>query len=293
MKYVTIGELGNTIRKNFYKIPHDVDFVMGIPRSGIIVASIISEFLNCPLIDSDSFIYGAKPTGGGRLRYYTEHKHENGKKKVLVVDDTVFTGISKKKLKEQLAPFTNEYDFIYLVVYLEGPAVNTIDIYLEDVRWATNGYREPVIYEWNIFHHNESTMEACMYDIDGVLCVNPPDERNNDEYIEYIKNAVPLFTPTATIGELVTYRLSKNQDITEKWLRENNIKYRRLTMFNAQTWDERNATGISPEIMKGKHYKSQSWAKLFVESDDYQAQVIHAISKKPVYCVESNKMYAI
>ena len=292
MKYVTLSDLSITIRRNFYKIPHDIDFIVTIPRSGTIVGSIISEFLNCPMIDIYSFIDGAKPNGGGRLRYFKEQEHENGKKKVLVVDDTVFTGKSKKEAREQLKPFEDTHDFIFLVAYLEGPAVDTVDIYLEDVRYATNGYKDPVIYEWNIFHHNESTMETCMYDIDGVLCIDPPDERNGEEYIEYIKNAIPLFTPTAKIGALVTYRLVKNEEITKKWLSDHGIRYGKLIMFNAQTWDERNAKGISPELMKGEYYKSQEWAKLFVESDDYQAQIIHKISGKPVYCVASNRMYA-
>ena len=70
MKFITISEMSQTIRDNIWKVPRDIDFVIGIPRSGIICASIISEYLNCPLIDIDSFASGAKPTGGGRLRYW-------------------------------------------------------------------------------------------------------------------------------------------------------------------------------------------------------------------------------
>lgn len=291
MKYITLADLANTIRANFHKIPHDIDFIVTIPRSGTIVGSIISEFLNCPMIDIYSFINGQKPNGGGRLRYFKEVERENGKKKVLVVDDTVFTGKEKKKAREQLKPLENTHDFIFLVAYLEGFAANSVDIYLEDVRYATNGYKEAVIYEWNIFHHNESTMRSCMYDIDGVLCLDPPDERNGEEYLKYIENAVPLFIPSAPIGELVTYRLNANAERTKKWLKEHGVKYNKLSMFNAKTWEERNRTGITPEMMKGYHYKSQEWAKLFVESNDYQAQMIHKISGKPVYCVETNKMY--
>ena len=51
MKYITLNDLSNTIRKNIWKIPRDIDFVLGIPRSGMIVASIISSYLNVPLID--------------------------------------------------------------------------------------------------------------------------------------------------------------------------------------------------------------------------------------------------
>ena len=292
MKYITIADLSNTIRKNFHKVPHDVDFIITIPRSGTLAGSIIAEFLNCPLIDINSFVSGVEPNGGERLRYFKKDEHKDGKQKVLVVDDTVFSGKMKKVTKEKLKPFEDKYDFIYLVVYLEGPGVNTIDIFLEDVRYATSNYKNPVIYEWNIFHHNESTMLSCMYDIDGVFCLDPPDERSGEEYLKYIENAVPLFLPTTTIGEIISYRLIANADRTKKWLSEHGITYKKLSMFKANTWEERNAKGISPETMKGEHYKSQDWAKLFIESDDHQAQVIHEISGKPVYCVETNKMYS-
>ena len=291
MKYITIAEMADTIRKNFYKIPHDIDFVIGIPRSGVLCGSIISELLNVPLIDVDSFVFGAKPTGGRRLEKFYIEKNKN-KKKVLVVDDTIFAGTTNKEVRNKLKPFENEYDFIYLVVFLEGTAVNSVDIYLEDVRKYTENFTQPVLYEWNIFHHYEKHTSNFIYDFDGVFCVNPPDERNEKEYIEYIKNAVPLFIPSSKIGEIVTYRLIKNKEITENWLKKYNICYDKLTMFNAQTWEERKKSGVSPEKMKGDYYKQQELAELFVESDDYQARRIFEISGKPVYCVESNKLYS-
>ena len=74
MKYITLHDLTTTVRNNIYKIPHDIDFVIGIPRSGIIVGSIISEFLNVPLIDIDSYCAGSKPTGGNRLNLSNKQK---------------------------------------------------------------------------------------------------------------------------------------------------------------------------------------------------------------------------
>lgn len=289
MKYITINDLNNTIRKNLWKIPHDVDFVIGVPRSGMLCATIISEFLNVPLVDSDSFASGAKPTGGNRLTFHKESG--NGRKKVLVVDDTIFGGTSNREARRLLKPFEDECTFVYLVVYLEGTASNLIDIYLEDIRQHRLDATIPVLYEWNIFHHYERYTTKFIYDFDGVLCVNPPNERNEKIYLDYIKHATPLFIPSTKIGEIVTYRLIKNKEISENWLREHGVSYGKLTMFDAQTWDE-NKSGISPERMKGDYYKQQDWAILFIESDDSQARKIFEISGKPVYCVDSNKLYA-
>ena len=85
--------------------------------------------------------------------------------------------------------------------------------------------------------------------------------------------------------------MNKNREITEKWLSDNGIKYGALSMFNANTWDERNDKGISPEAYKGIFYANNENYKLFVESSDYQAKRIFEISKKPVYSVETNKLY--
>ena len=62
-------------------------------------------------------------------------------------------------------------------------------------------------------------------------------------------------------------------------------------MFPAKSYDERAEMGISPAAFKADIYRLRPWAKLFVESDDRQAREIHAITRRPVYSVETNKMY--
>lgn len=289
MKYVTLADMARTIRENIHKVPHDVDFVIGVPRSGVMCGSIIAEFLNVPLIDVDSFVFGAEPTGGCRLRF---HKPSGlAKPRVLVVDDTVSTGGQIARSRARLGQFSGRYEFIYCVVYREGQGSGA-DIWLEDVRQYTGGSIPFVLYEWNIFHHGNTVMSKCLYDIDGVFCLDPPDERNKQEYLDYIANAVPLFTPTNQVGGIVSYRLAKNEGITRRWLDEHGIRYGSLTLFPAQTWEERAASHISPYDFKSRIYAEQTWAQLFVESEDRQAQVIAARTGKPVYCVSTNKLYA-
>jgi hypoxanthine phosphoribosyltransferase len=289
MKYITISDLSETIRKNLWKIPRDIDFIIGVPRSGMIGASLIASYLNLPLIDINSFINGLEPYGGLRLSYFTD-KHIKTNK-VLVIDDTVSSGRAMNETREKISKMNSQLQFTYMCIYLEGWGESSVDLYLEDVREYTENFTKVVVYEWNIFQHHQDHMIHCLYDIDGVLCVEPPDERNEEEYINYIKNAIPLFTPTQKLGGIITYRLNKNREITEQWLKNNGIDYEYLMMFNANTWEERNESGITPDVYKGKFYKMNDYFKLFVESDDYQAKRIAEISNKPVYCVETNKMY--
>lgn len=285
MKYITLDHLVSVIRKNLHRIPHDIDFVIGIPRSGTIVASIISEYLNVPLVDLDSFCRGVLPTGGGRLGLVNQREVS---RKVLVVDDTVYNGTSMRKTKEKLKGFS-EYEFIYLVAFLEGSAVGEVNVYLEDVRKDARGLGI-VLYEWNVFNHYSFVSSRCMYDIDGVFCVDPPDERTGEQYVNYIKDAIPFIVPRVPVGQIVTYRLEKYRNITEEWLKKQGIRYSSLEMFPAMSWEERFRSGISPEQMKADKYKKSN-SILFVESEDRQAREIYKLSGRPVLCIETNTLY--
>lgn len=252
MKYINIADLSKTIYKNIYKVPRDIDFIIGVPRSGMIAASIISSYLNVPLTDVNSFVSGLQPSGGARLDYFTNNHQKTNK--VLVIDDTVFGGTTMDNIKNKLNSH-KELTFIYMCVYLEGIGENTVDIYLEDVRQYTNAENRIVLYEWNIFQHHDKFMEKCLYDIDGVFCIDPPDERKENEYLKYIENATPLFIPRTRLGGIVTFRLQKNRNITEQWLAKQGIQYKELIMFPANSWEERHRTGISPESFKAGIYK--------------------------------------
>lgn len=287
MKYVTLADLAKTVRTNIRKVPHDIDFVIGVPRSGVLAGSMIAEFLNVPLIDVDSFCFGASPTGGRRVSFREQRKHDVPT--ALVVDDTIFNGGSMKTTREKLAKFYDKYDFIFMAVYLEGPCMD-VDLWLEDLRGCIGPDCPFVLYEWNIFHHTNRIMSRCIYDIDGVLCVEPPDERTGQAYVDYVKSAIPLFTPSVMIGEIVSYRLSKYEYITRAWLEKNGVKYGALTMFPAESWKERADSHISPAEFKADIY-SQRRAMLFVESEDGQAREINGLTGKPVYCVKTNQLY--
>ena len=286
-KYKSLADLMSVIRNNITKIPHDIDFVIGIPRSGMIVASVISEMINVPLIDLDSFVKGQKPTGGHRLKLFADKKTD----RVLVVDDTCYSGKAINEAKNQLRDF-KEYDFIYCIAFLEGLHPEMVDIWLDDVSNYTKKDIQ-VIYEWNIFHHYPYIMLKFCFDMDGVFCTEEsrPDDRYESDYELFIKFAKPLFTPKVPIGAIVTYRITKYKDVTEYWLKENGIVYQNLIMFNARSWQERNGSGVSPEMMKAVWYKEHPEYLLFIESNDREAQRIHEISGKQVFCVSTNKMY--
>ena len=284
MMYRSYEDLSDCIRRNVWKVPGDVDLIVGIPRSGMIPALMIAELLNKRCADLDTFIDGKIMASGGRSRLM----RSGDIKKVLILDDTVFFGRALCKAKAKLEPISGNYELIYATIYAEGKhAKEMVDIYFEEI------YRpgETVwLYEWNILHHYEKKTKFAMWDIDGLLCKDPPDDREIESYEKYLPNAIPMIIPTTHVGALVTYRLEKYRDVTEKWLEKHGVDYGELKMFDAPDCDTRNQT-LSPSKYKAMLYAEATWATLFIESEVRQAERIHKYSGKPVFCYANGVMY--
>lgn len=231
--------------------------------------------------DIGSFLSGHTLGYGGR----GSHIQETPIKKVLLVDDTVFNGNAMSIANNCVESVRKQYIILTACIYAEGRnAKDMVNIYFEDI-YKPN---EPLyLYEWNILHHYEHKTKLFMFDMDGVLCKEPPDERKVNAYEEYLPNAIPMVVPTTRIGAIVTYRLDKYKQVTEDWLNRYGIDYEKLYMTNKNIRNYK----ISPYYYKAEIYKDADWAELFIESDPWQAEYIANISYKPVYCYGNNKMY--
>ena len=216
MEFVTIADLNNDVINNLYKIPRDVDLIVGIPRSGLFVASIIALYLNKPLTDIDSFVENKIYNVGNTKNNNSNIKEANEAKKILVVDDSLNSGLSMEQARLKLKKFEENKKILYLAGYIKSAKKNSIDIFFRVI----NDNR---LFEWNYMHH--TMLEEVCCDIDGVLCENPSDEENDDgeKYINFILNAKPKLVPTRGIGCLVTSRLEKYRKETEIWLKNNHI----------------------------------------------------------------------
>ena len=284
MIYKSYKDLADTIRLNAWKVPADVDLIVGVPRSGMMVAIMLAELLNKDVATLDDLMAGHTMGCGGRSMLIKRARS----KKVLMVDDTVFQGTSIKKYRHLIEMRNLPFLFIYACVYAEGEhAKEMVDIYFEDIY---DPGEKLYLYEWNILHHYEHKTKFFMFDMDGVLCKEPPDERNTQEYEAYLPDAVPMVVPTTKLGAIVTYRLEKYRGVTEAWLKRWGIQYGELRMFPESDYVARGKI-MNHYQYKGEIYRVAEWAQLFIESDAYQAKMINSISKKPVFCYENGMMY--
>ncbi|ERM81226.1 hypothetical protein P872_09025 [Rhodonellum psychrophilum GCM71 = DSM 17998] len=277
MYYRNISDLNQIILKSLSILPRDFDLIVGIPRSGMLPANLLALYLNKPYTDLSSFINGHIYKAGARGQFYNIKDF----KKILIVDDSVASGSAIKKCKESLKDIGDNFTLSFCAIYVIPGKENLVDYHFEVVPL-------PRYFQWNVLNHY--FLEKSCFDIDGVLCVDPTEDLNDDgpKYIDFVLNAAPLFIPEVKIGTIVTSRLEKYRKETETWLANNNVKYNDLVMLDLPNKEARQKAN-NHAAHKAKTYASSGYV-LFVESSLSQAIEINRITKKPVLCTENFEM---
>ena len=265
------------IFNNLYKLPNDIDLVVGVPRSGMIVAEMIGEFINKPVIS----IFEVNEN----LDYFRLAKHSLAPnavpkdiKKVLLVDDAVGSGETFVNVKNYIKSKGVNYTLITYCVFVEAFSTNKVDIYCQVLK--------DQFLPWSVIKRGLPL--ACV-DIDGVLCEDVPNSENDDgeKYKKFISNSRPMYIPDREIHTIVSGRLEKYRSITENWLKRHNIKYKHLELLNLPNNTERAKIDVGG--YKAYIY-NKSGCSLFIESDLKEATTIRKRTGKPVFCTKVQNM---
>jgi uncharacterized HAD superfamily protein/adenine/guanine phosphoribosyltransferase-like PRPP-binding protein len=250
--------------------------VVGIPRSGMLPASMIAMWLNIPIyfLDPQNNLLpmsGATKFGGQRM---LDYKGSNGS--LLVVDDTVYAGTAMKNIGPRFLE-----DVYFAAVYVKPEAKEFVDFYAKELP-------PPHLLEWNLF--NCTYIEGALLDFDGIFCPNVPHEACQDEekYVDYIKNVKPFphRIPKTRCKGIVTARLEKYRDITEWWLQKHGINYGFLKMYPTEDKAKRDKDHVEEASTFKANIFSRSNAKFFIESEVAEAVRIRKKSGKFVICPE-------
>lgn len=285
MNYRSIADLSHTIRKNLYKLPCDIDLVVGVPRSGMLAANMIALSLNLKLTDLAGYLSDSplKIFGRTRKSLFAEVLKPSDAKHVLIVDDSIWSGGSLESVRALIAELGRQHDITYCAVYSTKKSTHKSDIFFEVVEL-------PRLFEWNVMHRQ--FLEKCCLDIDGVLCLDPTDSENDDgsAYIQFIHNVPPLVVPSYRVGHLVTSRLEKYRVDTEQWLKKHGFEYGQLHMLDLPDAKTRRSLGCHASF-KAEIFLNLKETELFIESEVSQAVEIANIAGKPVLCFSTQKMY--
>jgi adenine/guanine phosphoribosyltransferase-like PRPP-binding protein len=286
-QWVSLQQLAIDVQTLASQIPSDTTAIVGVARSGIVPASMVALLLHLPLLSIRQTKGDVIDIGNGWRLGGQDHVSDRGK--VVIVDDTVMTGNSLRATADLVRKEFSEATTA--AIYVNPLAKAKPDVYVRDLGW-------PHLLEWNLFNSVLSPNMAC--DFDGILCRDCPRGSDDDglKYIEFIRNAVPLYVPRKVpIPLVVTARLERYRSETMAWLERHRIKVDRLVMHPAATLAERNRDDIA--AYKANHFAE--WASThiprpapiaFIESENWQAKRIAELTNRMVICPAAGEVYS-
>lgn len=272
----SIADMTALISKNLHRIDRSkFDCIVGIPRSGMIPASILATQLQMPLADPQGYARGIVHGRSGVSVAVGN--------RVLLVDDSCNKGGAMARAAAQLPKGTKITRLAIFGPYQVEPT-SICDIWFEIVHG-------PRVFAWNWTKHIR--LPRWGFDFDGVLCRDPTNAENDDgpAYARFLDRAEPLFLPQREIGHIVTGRLEKYRPQTAGWLKRYGIKYESLIMMPYSTKAERMAIGGRGQ-WKAEQIKKLG-VEMFIESSPKQAGIIARLAGVPVFCTDAQQVFGL
>jgi len=244
-------------------VPANIDIVCGIPRHGMIPASIISEYLGKPLMtpDNDTVWFSAR----------SPRKEYNNPISILMVDDSLSTWNTMKTAQAKIQVIYPGAEMI-----IAAPYINEIDI--PNIKYHIDYFKtgsHPMFHS-QLMH--DPWLRPMGIDMDGILC---EDWSIDWDYNEFIENTKPYRIPTYNIDFIITGRLEKYRSQTEAWLKRYKVSYDKLIML--------------PEVEDHGVYKAricrENNIQIYIESSRDQADYINANSNAITICYDSGELF--
>ena len=271
--YRNFNYVNALVLNSLHKIPEDIDLVVGIPRSGLIVSTLIAEYTNRQSTDIFSYLAGV---GNYKLNSgsYAPGTDYGSVKTILLVDDAMGVGLTMLRAREMVLQKYPSVRIFTCVAFVEPFSIDKVDINFTVLK--------DQFLPWSVLKRGIS--DACC-DIDGVLTedVPPGCDDDGDKYVAFLKGQRPKYRPDRKISTLVTGRLEKYRGVTEEWLAGHGIAYGRLVMCPCTTKRERDAQDMG-KFKAG--VLRESGLPLFIESNYREAKTIKGLNPdRCVYCV--------
>lgn len=272
----TVNDLNRCIAHNLGKIPPDTGHVLARSPGGLLAASLIAGHLRRPVTLLGPMV--DEVSGSTSANHRAGYRGDG--RRVLLVDDV-------RSAHDRSSPVGRHFDdreVTRLAVYAEsrgpggpggprGRGQGSEDLVLEVVP-------SPTVFEWSLF--DTPLLDRMCLDIDGVLCVDPTKEENDDgeRYLRFLETGTPMFIPSQPVMALVTNRLEKYRGPTESWLARHGIRYGSLIMMDLPDAATRTRSGAQA-AHKADAYLA-SGAALFVESDPRLARQVAQLAGRRV-----------
>jgi hypoxanthine phosphoribosyltransferase len=250
------------------QLPNVFQCAISIPRSGVMIANVISLRFGVGWATIDGFlrkeVYGAQ---------FNDIKH------VLIVDDGVATGNALNLAKEKIQ---KAYPNIHVSTGALFARENSV-VRVDYVYKRLNRKEVGITMEWDfITDPIRNCPNKPAADLDGFLCHDLPPCKSQAEYIEAIKTASPFLIPKYPLSAIITSRNENVRVITEEWLKQHGVKYDKLVMApNGYINADDSASFKVGEIKKCN-------PSAYYESDKYIAGIVKKQTHVLTYCAETS-----
>lgn len=281
MYYKSINDMNDAILRGLEKFPTDADLVVGIPRSGLLAGNMISLYLNLPLTDLKGLGErrllgnGKRPLPGSSERVFQDAR------KIIVVDDCVSRGTEMLKTKKLIEEWGYADRVVYATVFCFPERPDIADINLEIIP-------RPMCFQWSCMHTPEISSNCV--DLDGLLAsrIDPEAAKTRESYLEQVRIANPIFTPTIEIGCIFAHRPDFSREATEIWLSQNRIRYKRLVLLPNEVFENPDGHAKMCEVFSSIFQEEQY--RLYLSGDDRVSAEVAEHTGKPVMNIRNSSM---
>jgi len=243
VRWVRTADLVNDASVLCDRLPADLAGVVGIPRSGLLPATVIATKRHLPLWTvRDGQLVAA---GGG----YRMDNYKPRAGRLLLVDDTVARGRTLARLAGAGLGIDK---MVVAAIYVSPGSESKVDVYHATLP-------PPHLLEWNIWHSPYAQHLA--YDLDGIICHNPP--RQDD----------PRWLPCKFPPTIITARPEAERSATEAWLTRYGVQWRELIMWPGSAGD-RSAAKVGQWKARQVLSLPSDQAEFYIESEPGVADVI-------------------
>lgn len=268
--FVTLNDVALWMESFCREIPNSYDVIVGLPRSGFIVAAPIALRFGRPLADPDTLLQG------GVWQSKDMDFSMDSVKRVLLVEDTTNTAQGFVDAEENLRSRYSDLKIDRASLIVSPESADRVQFFHQTIP-------QPRLFEWNLMHARRGVIGV---DMDGVLCKDCPEGlgAGDVEYEHWLPRAQPYLIPHFEIDYVVTSRLEMYQTATEQWLAEHGVRYKELHMWNLPSTDK--------ALRAGKHaeYKIDTLLRLkpefYWESSLWQAEKIFMQTRIPTLCID-------
>src|ERR1700730_14905231 len=118
MNYRSVADLEPASRNWLGKLPSDIELIVGVPRSGMLVANLLALHLNLPMTDVEGLLQGRMIHAGARFQCNEMPALLATKRRILVVDDSVLDCNQPKMLKDRIGSAGMHHDILYAAPYV-------------------------------------------------------------------------------------------------------------------------------------------------------------------------------